>query len=68
MLSHQFLFNKLFSTANIPKNYTVCNISYRFNWNNCLSKNEKEIDSFLLFKQRANEKIMELSSAANFFQ
>ena len=37
-------------------------------WNNCLSKNEKEIDNFLLFKQRAKEKIMELRTAANFFQ
>ena len=37
-------------------------------WNNCASKNEKEIDNFLLFKQRAKEKIMELSTAANFFQ
>ena len=35
-------------------------------WNNC--KNEKEIDNILLFKQRAKEKIMELSTAANFFQ
>ena len=37
-------------------------------WNNCLSKEEKEIDKFLLFKKRATEKIMELSTAANFFQ
>ena len=37
-------------------------------WNNCLSKNEKEIDNFMLFKHRAKEKIMELSAAANFFQ
>ena len=37
-------------------------------WNNCLSKEEKEIDNFLLFKKRAKEKIMELSTAANFFQ
>ena len=37
-------------------------------WNSSLSKNEKEIDNFLLFKQRAKEKIMELSTAANFFQ
>ena len=37
-------------------------------WNNCLSKNEKEIDNFLLFKQRAKEKIMELSTAGNFYQ
>ena len=27
-------------------------------WNNGLSKNEKEIDNFLLFKQCAKEKIM----------
>ena len=33
-----------------------------------LSKNEKEIGNFLLFKQRANEKIKKLSTAANFFQ
>ena len=33
-------------------------------WNNCLSKNvkKKKIDNFLLFKQRAKEKIMELST------
>ena len=37
-------------------------------WNNCLSKEEKEIDNFLLFKKRAKEKIMELSTAVNFFQ
>ena len=37
-------------------------------WNNCLLKEEKEIDNFLLFKKRAKEKIMELSTAANFFQ
>ena len=37
-------------------------------WNNYLSKEEKEIDNFLLFKKRAKEKIMELSTAANFFQ
>ena len=37
-------------------------------WNNCFSKNKKEIDNFLLFKQRAKEKIMERSVAANFFQ
>ena len=37
-------------------------------WNNCLSIKEKEIDNFLLFKQRAKEKIMKLSTAANFFQ
>ena len=34
--------------------------------NNCLSKEEKEIDNFLLFKKRAKEKIMELSTATNF--
>ena len=37
-------------------------------WNNCLLKEEKEIDNFLLFKKRAKEKIMELNTAANFFQ
>ena len=37
-------------------------------WKDCLSKNEKEIENFLLFKQRAKEKIMELSTAANLFQ
>ena len=26
-LFHQFFLNKLLSTASIPKNYTVCNIS-----------------------------------------
>ena len=36
--------------------------------NNCLSKNEKVIDNFLLFRQRAKERIMEESTAANFFQ
>ena len=36
-------------------------------WNNCLSKNEKEKEDFLLFKQRAKEKIMELSTVANLF-
>ena len=35
-------------------------------WNECLSKDEKEIDNFLLFK-RAKEKIMELSTVGNFF-
>ena len=37
-------------------------------WNNWLSKKKKEIDNFLLFKQRVTEKIMELSTAANFLQ
>ena len=37
-------------------------------WNNCLSKSDKEIDDFLLFKQRAEEKIMELSTVNNFVQ
>ena len=37
-------------------------------WNNFLSKEELEIDNFLQFKKRAKEKIMELSTAANFFQ
>ena len=37
-------------------------------WKNCLSQEEKEIDNFLLLKKRAKEKIMELSTAANFFQ
>ena len=37
-------------------------------WNNCLSKEEKEIDNFLLFKKSAKEKMMELSTAANIFQ
>ena len=38
-------------------------------WNNCLSKNkEKKLITFTLFKQRAKEKIMELSAAANFFR
>ena len=37
-------------------------------WINCLSKEEKEIDNSLLFKKRAKEKIMNLSTAANFFQ
>ena len=33
-------------------------------YNNCLSENEKEIDNFLLFRQRSKEKKLE----ANFFQ
>ena len=37
-------------------------------YNNCLSENEKEIDNFLLFRQRSKEKKLELSTAANFFQ
>ena len=37
-------------------------------WKDCLSKNEKEIENFLLFKQRAKEKVMELSTAANSLQ
>ena len=37
-------------------------------WNNCLSKNKKEIDNFLFFKQAPKEKIMELSTSSNFFQ
>ena len=36
--------------------------------NDCSSKEENEIDNFLLFKKRAKEKITELSIAANFFQ
>ena len=36
--------------------------------NYCLSKIEKQINNSLLFKQKAKEKIMELSTAANFFQ
>ena len=36
-------------------------------WNNCLLKEEKVIDNFLLFKKRVKEKIMELGTAANFF-
>ena len=36
-------------------------------WKNCLSKEEKEVDNFLLFKKRAKEKIRELSTVANFF-
>ena len=38
------------------------------NWNNCASKEEKEIDNFLLFKKRTKEKIMELSTAVILFQ
>ena len=37
-------------------------------WSSCLSKNEIEIDIFLLFKHRAKEKNVELSTAANFLQ
>ena len=37
-------------------------------WNYCLSKNQKEIGNFLLSKQCAKEKIMELSTVVNFFQ
>ena len=37
-------------------------------WNNRLLKNKKEIYSFLPFKQCAEEKVMELRTAANFFQ
>ena len=37
-------------------------------WNNCLSKEEKEIDNFLLFKKGTKEKIMELSTVPNSFQ
>ena len=63
-LSHQFLLNKLLATTN-----TVCNISLRSNSLEQLRlKNEKEIGNFLLFKQWAKEKIMELSTASNFFQ
>ena len=36
-------------------------------WNNCLSKEEKKIDNFLLFRKWAKEKILELSTAATFF-
>ena len=36
-------------------------------WNNCFSKEEKDIDNFLLFKKRAKEKIMKLSTVAIFF-
>ena len=64
-LSHQFLHNKLLSTTKL----TRFAISARgpLLWNNCLSKEEKEIDNFLLFKKRAKEKIMELSTATSFF-
>ena len=37
-------------------------------WNNFLSNNKKGIDHFLLFKQKAKEKKMELSTAANLSQ
>ena len=37
-------------------------------WNNCLSKYVKRINKFLLFQKRAKENIMEISTAANFFQ
>ena len=37
-------------------------------WNTCLTKREKEIDNFLLFKHRSKEKILELSTATNLFQ
>ena len=37
-------------------------------WNNCLSKNGKGINNFLLLKNRAEETIMDLSTAANLFQ
>ena len=68
-LSDQFPLNKLLNITNILKT-TRFAVSARGTiiWNNCLSKNEKEIDNFLLFKQRAKEKIMELSIAANSFQ
>ena len=36
-------------------------------WNNCLSKEEKKINNFLLFRKWAKEKILELSTAATFF-
>ena len=66
-LSHQFLLNELLSTTNNPKNYKVCNqLKVQFFWGH--SKNEKEMNKFLLFKQKAKVKIMELSTAANFFQ
>ena len=37
-------------------------------WDNSPSRKEKEIDNFLLFKQRAKEEIVKLSTAANFFK
>ena len=35
---------------------------------NCASKDKIEMESFLLFEQRAKEKTMKLRAAANFFQ
>ena len=68
-LSHEFLLNKLLSVQTFLKT-TRFPISVRgpILWNNCLSKNEKEIDNFLLFQQRAKEKIKRLGTAANLFQ
>ena len=57
-------------TFSVPRKTTRFAISARgpLLWINCLSKEEKEIDKFLLFKERDKEKIMELSTAAIFFQ
>ena len=35
-------------------------------WNNCLKKTKKKLITFLLFRQWAKEKIMELTTASNF--
>ena len=67
-LSHRFLLNKLLVPRTFLKT-TRFEISARgpLLCSNCLSKNEKAIDDFLLFKKRAKEKIMELNKASNLF-
>ena len=69
-----FLSNKLFLiTFSAPRIFVktsrfAISVDRKITWNNCLSTGRKEIDNFLLFKQSAKEKIMELCTAANFFQ
>ena len=70
---HAYPTNFSFTNFSVPRAFlktTRFPISARspLCWNNCLSKEEKEIDNFLLFKKRAKGKIMELRTAANFFQ
>ena len=68
-LSYKLILTKRHSATNVPKNVIVCNIRRRTKFLiDCLSKGRKEIDIFLLFKQNAIEKIMELSTAVNFLQ
>ena len=53
-ISHQFLLNKLLSTTNIAKNYTVCNISWSSNSLEklLLKKTKKKLITFYCSNER----------------